>query len=228
MKDYYALLGIESNATQAEIKKNYRKLATTYHPDKNSGPDAAAKFIVITEAYDVLSHRKRRAQYDLARWNKLKSANEIADSFTATAPPLESLRTRRNKAQQKRSINYHQAKASQTKQMYLLVLESLAILVRYVPHILGIGIFAVILRSAVDQLSDIFNQGLVLGLGVSAFAVFMVYSIVKIGLHLFEEINKDVEAFSVFYKQSQAKTLIHLLSILTCVIFIVAVGFYVF
>jgi len=67
-KDYYAALGVAKDASPAEIKKAYRKLARTLHPDKNGG-DAAAedRFKGVSEAYDVLSDDKRRAEYDEAR-----------------------------------------------------------------------------------------------------------------------------------------------------------------
>src|SRR5437763_3131961 len=67
-KDYYAALGVPKDASQADIKKTYRKLARQYHPDANKG-DAAAeeKFKEISEAYDVLSDEKKRKEYDEAR-----------------------------------------------------------------------------------------------------------------------------------------------------------------
>ncbi len=67
-KDYYAALGVAKDASPAEIKKAYRTLARTLHPDKNGG-DAAAeeRFKTVSEAYDVLSDDKRRAEYDEAR-----------------------------------------------------------------------------------------------------------------------------------------------------------------
>ena len=67
-KDYYASLGVPKDASQADIKKTYRKLARQYHPDANKG-DAAAeeKFKEISEAYDVLSDEKKRKEYDEAR-----------------------------------------------------------------------------------------------------------------------------------------------------------------
>jgi len=64
-KDYYQILGVAKNATQEEIKKAYRKLAVTYHPDKNQGDkDAEKKFQEISGAYEVLSDEKKRETYD--------------------------------------------------------------------------------------------------------------------------------------------------------------------
>jgi molecular chaperone DnaJ len=67
-KDFYALLGVSKDATDAEIKKRYRKLARESHPDKNPGDKAAEdKFKSISEAYDVLSDGAKRKEYDEAR-----------------------------------------------------------------------------------------------------------------------------------------------------------------
>jgi curved DNA-binding protein CbpA len=63
--DYYTLLGAPPGATQAAIKRAYRKLARQHHPDMNGGDsDAAARFKLITEAYEVLSDPAQRAKYD--------------------------------------------------------------------------------------------------------------------------------------------------------------------
>jgi molecular chaperone DnaJ len=64
VSDYYALLGCSRTATEPEIKKAYRKLAMEYHPDRNSAPEAEARFKEITEAYEVLRDPEKRAMYD--------------------------------------------------------------------------------------------------------------------------------------------------------------------
>lgn len=63
--DYYNILGVEKNASDAEIKKKYRKLAMKYHPDKTKGDKTLEeKFKKISEAYAVLSDPKKRKEYD--------------------------------------------------------------------------------------------------------------------------------------------------------------------
>ncbi len=64
MSEYYDLLGVVREATEADIKKAYRKRAMELHPDKNPSPDAEAKFKEITEAYEVLKDPEKRARYD--------------------------------------------------------------------------------------------------------------------------------------------------------------------
>ena len=67
-KDYYKALGVAKDASAADIKKAYRKLARELHPDKNPGDaKAEARFKEVSEAYGVLSDEPRRREYDEAR-----------------------------------------------------------------------------------------------------------------------------------------------------------------
>ena len=67
-KDYYAVLGVPASATQADVKKQYRKLAAKHHPDKNpNDPKSAERFKEISEAYQVLGDPEKRKQYDQMR-----------------------------------------------------------------------------------------------------------------------------------------------------------------
>lgn len=86
MKDYYAVLGIDSDATLAAIKNAYRKKAGEFHPDRNSLPDAAANFREAQEAYDVLADTARRQSFDESRRrslvdNPLDTAEEIWKTY---------------------------------------------------------------------------------------------------------------------------------------------------
>ena len=64
-RDYYAVLGVDKNASQDDIKKAYRKLAMKYHPDRNPGDKAAEeKFKEAAEAYEVLHDENKRKRYD--------------------------------------------------------------------------------------------------------------------------------------------------------------------
>ena len=63
-RDYYEVLGVTKDATDADIKRAYRKLAAQYHPDVNHEPDAEQRFKEINEANEVLSDPEKRARYD--------------------------------------------------------------------------------------------------------------------------------------------------------------------
>src|SRR5687768_2359185 len=65
MADPYSTLGVARDANEADIKKAYRKLAKELHPDRNKGkPGASDRFSKVTQAYDILTDKDKRAQYD--------------------------------------------------------------------------------------------------------------------------------------------------------------------
>ncbi len=86
MKDYYAVLGIEVDASLPLIKSAYRRKASQFHPDKNDSPDAPIKFREIQEAYDLLSDAGKRQAHDENRRrslieNPLEAAQDIWHTY---------------------------------------------------------------------------------------------------------------------------------------------------
>jgi DnaJ-class molecular chaperone len=86
MKDYYAVLGIASDAQLAEVKLAYRRSAQHYHPDRNTSPEAPERFRDIQEAYETLSDPRRRYDYDENRRRNLlekplETAREIWNHY---------------------------------------------------------------------------------------------------------------------------------------------------
>lgn len=63
-RDYYKILDVERDASEADIKKSYRRLARKYHPDVSKEPDAEKRFKEIGEAYEVLKDKQKRQSYD--------------------------------------------------------------------------------------------------------------------------------------------------------------------
>lgn len=82
-KDFYKTLGVDKSISDADLKKTYRKLARTYHPDSNQGDaKAEAKFKEISEAYSVLSDAEQRKEYD-----QIRAMGAGAPRFTAGDQP---------------------------------------------------------------------------------------------------------------------------------------------
>ncbi|MCP5052148.1 MAG: molecular chaperone DnaJ [bacterium] len=82
-RDYYEVLGVERNAGTAEIKKEYRKLAMQYHPDRNQGnPEAEEKFKEASEAYAVLGDDEKRRIYDQFGFDGLKAGGRGFSDFS--------------------------------------------------------------------------------------------------------------------------------------------------
>ena len=82
-RDYYDILGVGRNADKDELKKAYRKLAMQYHPDRNPGnKEAEEKFKEAAEAYEVLSHDDKRANYDRFGHDGLRSGGFSSQGFS--------------------------------------------------------------------------------------------------------------------------------------------------
>ena len=87
-RDYYEALGVKKDATEAELKKAYRRLAKENHPDLHPGDKAAeARFKEINEAYEVLSDKEKRAKGALAAstWGIFLRASLAASAALAAA-----------------------------------------------------------------------------------------------------------------------------------------------
>lgn len=78
-KDYYKILCLTRSATNADVKKAYRKLSLKYHPDRSDDPKADELFLEVAEAYDVLSQANTRAVYDQFGEEGLKSGVPTTD-----------------------------------------------------------------------------------------------------------------------------------------------------
>lgn len=114
-KDYYQLLGIARDASIDEVKKAFRKLAFQYHPDHNHHEEAAAQFIEINEAYQVLSEPQKRASYDRFGHSSAETfgrgfddANDFTGSFGDIFEAFFSgtTRTRKSTPQKGADLNY--------------------------------------------------------------------------------------------------------------------------
>ncbi|TVQ48526.1 MAG: J domain-containing protein [Gloeocapsa sp. DLM2.Bin57] len=94
-RNYYAILGVPSNATQEEIKKAFRKLARQYHPDVNPDDQSAEeKFKNINEAYDVLHDEEKRKAYDSQQKLNTRLWNKNGAKRTPSNPVAEKIRER--------------------------------------------------------------------------------------------------------------------------------------
>jgi curved DNA-binding protein len=81
-RDYYDILGVKKNASEEEIKKAYRKLALKYHPDRNQGnKEAEERFKEVSEAYAVLSDKKKRQEYDAVGYSGFHRRYSQEDIF---------------------------------------------------------------------------------------------------------------------------------------------------
>lgn len=111
-KDFYELLGVKKNASDDEIKKAYRKLATKHHPDKNlDDPSAEEKFKEVKRAYEVLSDGNQRASYDAHGHAGIDGSNQRRQQ---SAQDIHTELFRRAFEQQQRTANTRQVQINIT------------------------------------------------------------------------------------------------------------------
>lgn len=84
MKNYYKILGVSQNSSFDDIKKAYKSKVIEFHPDKNKSADSESLFKEVSNAYDVLSDKEKRASYDysLLIVDPTNSINEVVHGFT--------------------------------------------------------------------------------------------------------------------------------------------------
>lgn len=113
MKNYYEVLGVKQDATDEDIKKNYRKLARKYHPDVSKEEDATEQFQNLQEAYNTLKDKGRRQQYDYSLANGGRQPSQGSpfgftrgDPFGDIHSFFQDLHRQQAQQQQRRYVNY--------------------------------------------------------------------------------------------------------------------------
>ncbi len=114
-KNYYEILGVSTDATAAEIKSAYRKLARKYHPDINKSPEAINIFKDITEAYETLYDTQKREQYNILK-GFFKNEKTTTSPKTAEENYKNTQAKSQNYSQSSTQQNSNNTKTNQTKE----------------------------------------------------------------------------------------------------------------
>jgi hypothetical protein len=144
MADYYSLLGVASNASEAEIRAAYRKKAKLYHPDVNKSPDAHSLFVMLTSAYETLINPNKRERYNA------KSNPTSSGSFQTYQ---EWVKAKRAKAEFEAKMRYYEFIKNRDKfrqsRFYLLAVW-ITHLARMVAYAFGTAIVVICLYLTYD------------------------------------------------------------------------------
>lgn len=108
-KDYYSILGVSINSTEAQIKKAYRDLALKYHPDRNNSLWATEIMKKINEAYDVLSDKQKRFSYD-HRNDSAEVGYSFNDIYETHSKYSDYVKEKKNSNNKSRSSYYYDNK----------------------------------------------------------------------------------------------------------------------
>jgi curved DNA-binding protein CbpA len=103
LTDYYKILNLTFEASETEIKKRFRKLATIHHPDKNGGSkNAEETFKIILNAYETLSNKDKRAIYDLKYYQQFRQPNPETKNQNNTKQENQKQPPQRNEKHQRK------------------------------------------------------------------------------------------------------------------------------
>lgn len=129
MIDYYKILSLTFGASDTEIKKQYRKLASIYHPDKNGGSKKSEEaFKVIANAYQTLSNKQSRAVYDLKYKQHFKQTYSERNNQTK---PNDKQEFSKYSSPRNREYRGNQHKKSKTNFSFFLVILLILLLIYF-------------------------------------------------------------------------------------------------
>ena len=177
MKNYYKILDIEFGSDIGIVKKAYRQLAFKFHPDINKSPDAAQKFIEITEAYEVLRNLNRKLEYDRLFKDYLKSNIEIVQTESLNNfefKQKEWAENARKKANEYSSLSYQEF----TKRL----LRELNIGKDYIPNVIAMILVSFLALSFFSFMPDAFAKMGGFGLIILLFPLSLCYLVYRLYL----------------------------------------------
>lgn len=143
MNKYYAVLGLPTTASKDEVRKKYRKLVLIWHPDKNSSPGAAEKFVQLTEAYDILMGERKApntyATYRPSTTAKPKSPFEQRQDKRNTKAELTRSKFERIRSEHRsgREAELRKDKMYRTAKLYFIGAGLLTVTAIIIPMALG-------------------------------------------------------------------------------------------